>query len=98
MYRFEVLFTLFLVTQPTLGTAYIPGKLFSPRKYADVNQVARRDCVPAAPNVSASAVGVHKIHLQQLLLTPLRSLRMHADRTTRPIPKHAQMRCKYLWA
>ena len=61
MYRFEVLVTLFLVAQPTLGTVYIPKKLFNLRKYASVNQVARRDCVPAAPNVSASAVGRHEI-------------------------------------
>ena len=97
MHRFEVLFTLFLVTQPTLGTVYTPGKLFSPRKYADVSQVARRDCVPAAPNVSASAVGLHAIYSQQLLLTSLSSLRTHADRTTRSIPQHAQTRCRYLW-
>ena len=72
MYRFEVLFTLFLVTQPTLGTAYTPKKLFNPRKHAGVNQVARRDCVSAAPNVSASAVGLHETSFQHLLLTSSR--------------------------
>ena len=71
MHGFETLFTLFLVTHPIFGTAYIPGKPFSPRKYADVNRVARRDCVPAAPNVTASAVGYHRIHFQQLSMTPL---------------------------
>ena len=98
MHRFEILFTLFLVTQPSLGTAYVPGKPFKPRMYADINRLTRRDCVPAAPNVSASAVGHHRIHLRQLLLTPSRSLRMHAARTIRPIPQHARMRCKCSWA
>lgn len=99
MHRFEVLLALFSVTQPILGTAYIPGKPFSLRKYADSNQVVRRDCVAAAPNVSASAVGHHKIlFFWQLLLTPSRSLRMHADRTIRPIPQHARTRCKFSWA
>ena len=97
MHRFEILCTLFLVTQPTFGTAYIPGRPFGPRLYADVNRIGRRDCVPAAPYVSASAVGHHSTYLRRLLLTPLRSLRMHADRTIRPITQHARTRCKCSW-